>query len=295
MRILITGHNGQLGQALQEALRETGSHEVVGLSLPFDLAERTALTDWWHANGPFDRVIHCAAFTDVDGAEKQPDACRRTNVVATENLARLCSAGRIALLYISTDYVFTGNQIRVPLTPDAACTPAGVYATTKHDGELRVRDLCPDRHAIVRISGLFGPGGKNFVRAIVNALQGPQPELRVVDDQTCRVTYAPDLAAALARFIGAASTAAPTAPMPVGVFHAANQHSLTWHFFATAIRDLLGQRKPIAAVSSAELGRPAPRPVWSVFDTSAFDTVVGTPLPSWEDALERYLTREGWR
>jgi len=251
--------------------------------LPFDLADDSSLAAWLAHHGPFDRILHAAAFTDVDGAETNRDLCHRSNVQATANLATWCGREGVPLVYISTDYVFAGNTTRQPLPPDWECTPRGVYALTKWQGETRVRELCPRNHVIVRISGLFGPGGRNFVKAIVNALRGPQPEVRVVDDQTCRVTYAPDLARALAQLDGA-----------VGTYHAANAGALTWYEFALAIRDQLRSPKPMVPITSAELNRPAPRPVWSVFDTTSFDTAVGWPLPPWRDALARYMTAEGW-
>jgi dTDP-4-dehydrorhamnose reductase len=221
--------------------------------------------------------VHCAAWTDVDGCEADPERARRDNTVATSHVARAATATGASLLHISTDYVFDGDKDG-PYREDDATAPLGVYGRTKLDAEDAVRRQVP-RAWIVRTSWLFGPGGRNFVRTVAG-LTAERDEIRVVCDQFGSPTYAPDLAAALAAILERGR---------FGTYHVTNAGACSWFDLATAVRDRLGSACRVLPCTSAEYPRPARRPHNSVLD-GAFYRAQGLPAPRpWGCALDDYL------
>lgn len=283
MQILVTGASGQLGRAVvAEALRR-GSR-ALGLGhaeCPVDDAARVA--EAIAAARP-DYVVHCAAWTDVDGCEADPERADRINGQGTANVVAACRQLGCALAYVSTDYVFDGLGTR-PYRVDDPVGPRSAYGRSKRRGEEAVLAAVPGaRFWIVRTSWVFGPGGKHFPGAIAARARAGGP-LRVVDDQRGCPTYTPDLAAALLDL--------PHCDAAPGIWHACNEGAVTWHGFAEAIVSKLGLTLPVARISTAELGRPAPRPAYSVLDCSTLTRLRGRPLPAWDDALSRYLKEGG--
>ncbi len=226
-----------------------------------------------------DVVINAAAYTDVDACEQNQDLAESVNAAGPANLARACRDLGSRLIHISTDYVFDGRATR-PYRPDDPVAPINVYGRTKQHGEQRVRETLPD-HLIVRTSWLHAPHGKNFVNTILR-LAAQKPELRVVDDQVGCPTYAADLADALLTL--ARSDAR-------GTFHFCNAGVCSWYAFAREILRQAGLSTPVFPTTTADFPRPAPRPAYSVLDTSTFTQLTGQPPRPWQEALADSLRR----
>jgi len=227
-----------------------------------------------------DVVIHCAAYTDVDVCETQVDLAMRVNGLAPGYLAAASKRAGALLVHISTDFVFDGRAV-TPYLPDGAPNPLSVYGRSKLAGETAILESgC--RFLIVRTSWLFGLHGRNFVKAILKKAAAGEP-LRVVADQRGRPTYTVDLADGLIRLLAASAQ---------GIFHVANSGECTWHEFAVEIVRAAGHSTPVAAITSAELNRPAQRPAYSVLDLTSYEEATGHRPPDWRDALRRYLAEE---
>jgi dTDP-4-dehydrorhamnose reductase len=224
-------------------------------------------------------LINCAAWTDVDGAEAHEGAATQVNGAAVGALARLCHERGIFLVHYSTDYVFNGRATS-PYAVDTPRDPVNAYGRSKAAGEEALeRAGC--RHLLIRTSWLYAPWGKNFVRTMARLLKNPEAQLRVVNDQRGRPTSCELLALNSARLIDASAE---------GTFHLTDAGECTWHEFTLEIGRRVNPSKPVAACTSAEFGRPAPRPAYSVLDISRSEQVLGRLTP-WEDALADVLNR----
>jgi len=276
VKVLITGSAGMLGRAVVETVGE--SHEVVGVDLPDGDLTRTAdVAALFAAHSP-DWVIHTAAYTDVDGAESDAERAAAVNADATTNLADACNASGAGLTYVSTDYVFDGENPDGYLETSPR-NPLSVYGRTKADGEAAV-EVMTAPWQIVRTSWLFGPGPRNFVLTI-RRLLGERETLSVVTDQTGSPTYAPDLARVLDRLLIA---------RPTGVFHATNAGVCSWYEFAREIaRLLVADQERIGPCPSTAFPTAATRPACSVLRSRNLEIADCPPRPSWQDALGRYI------
>ena len=275
MRLLVTGSRGQLGRALERLAPGLG-HEFVGVDLPeLDITVADAVRRAVDAASP-DAIVNCAAYTAVDAAESDEAKASAVNGGAVSTLADIADRRGIVLLQISTDYVFDGTA-QTPIREDQETNPQSAYGRTKLAGEVAAARA--RRHLIVRTAWLYGEGS-NFVGAVRRQLDGGNRVLRVVADQAGCPTYAEDLASALLRLLGAGAE---------GVVHAVNSGSTTWHGFAREIVRLLGSDAEVVPISTAEMPRPAKRPAYSVLDTSRLATLIGAPLPPWQDGLDRHL------
>ncbi|MCS6770459.1 MAG: dTDP-4-dehydrorhamnose reductase [Kiritimatiellae bacterium] len=279
MRLAIVGGRGMLGRDLAEAARRRG-HEVEILSRPtFDIT----CPDRLAARLPeADVVVNCAAFTRVDDAEREREACRRVNAEGAGFLAHACAERGIYLIQISTDYVFDGEK-GAPYREDDPPRPLNWYGETKLEGEQRVLESGA-RTTIVRTQSLFGVGGRNFVQAILRQIENGRKELSVVHDQVSCPTYTRHLAEALLDL-------AALQP-PVRILHAAASGWCSWWEFA---REITARTRPEVRVlqrRAAELALPARRPAFSVLDTSALQRLIGRGLPHWRDGLDAYLAEE---
>ena len=273
MRILVTGAAGQLGRALASALTP---HEVRGLPrAALDIADRPAVDAALDAVRPH-LVINAAAWTDVDGAESDPQGAFRANATGPETLARATARHGIPLLHVSTDYVFGGEGSR-PLDEEAVPAPRSVYGRSKLAGEEAVRAHQP-RHFLVRTAWLYAAHGRNFPSTLL-ALAS-RPELRVVDDQHGSPTWAPHLAEAIGRLI---------ATERFGTWHLAGQGGTTWHGFARALLDGAGIRTPLVPVGTAAFPRPAPRPAYAVLTTRRDPPIL---LPPWEEGVAAWAAAQ---
>ena len=272
MRILITGANGQLGCDL---LRTLASHELVLMDLPaFDLTKPSC--EKQVASVQPDLVIHAAAYTDVDGAEHQPALAMAVNAQGTEWVARGAARAKARLIYISTDYVFDGAK-RTPYLENDPPNPLSAYGKSKLEGESRGLAHCPNA-LVVRTSWLYGTHGKNFVKTMMR-LAMEQPELRVVADQRGCPTNAADLAQALAQMLRVNIR---------GIVHATGTGDCTWYELAFAIVSAMGRQTPIHPITTAEAGRRAARPSYSVLANCVLRQS-GIALPHWRDSLIKFV------
>ncbi len=277
--LLVTGAKGQLGRALLRGAEARGL-SVVGVDLEeMPLDDRAAI----HAGVAAARprfVLHCGAITNVDGCEAEPLTAFRINGLATSWVAEAAAAAGAGLAYVSTDFVFDGEAQGAPYAVDAPVRPLSVYGASKRLGEEAVLAHARRDFYVVRTSWVFGPGGKNFPRAILNRARAGQP-LKVVTDQVGRPTMTHDLADALLDL-------AKLRPEG-GVYHAANEGQCSWHQFAADVLRAAGVEAEVGEQTAADLGLPAPRPAWSVLDTDKLAAVRGERLPRYTDALARHL------
>jgi dTDP-4-dehydrorhamnose reductase len=256
-RVLITGAGGQLGRALAEVFPDADARgrAELDVTVPFALEP------------PPDVVLHAAAWTDVDGAESDPAGAALANVAGTRNVAALGAP----VLYFSSDYVFDGSKGE-PYVESDQPLPISVYGRTKLDGEREV-----GQGWIVRSSWLFGATGHNFVRTMLR-LGAERDEVAVVDDQLGCPTYVGHLAEAVPALL----------ELPFGAYHVAAGGECTWAGFAEGIFEEAGLACRVRRITTAELGRPAPRPAYSVLRSEH----PGTPrLPHWREGLRECLAR----
>lgn len=279
MKVLVTGVKGQLGYDVLNELYKRG-HETVGVDIDeMDITDASSVCAVMEKVKP-DAVVHCAAWTAVDAAEDNEDKVRLVNSVGTENIAKECKKLGCKLMYISTDYVFDG-QGNEPW--DADCKnykPLNVYGKTKLEGELAVAETLK-KYFIVRIAWVFGKNGKNFIRTMLNAGK-MHDTIRVVNDQIGTPTYTFDLARLLVDMIETEK---------YGYYHATNEGGyISWYDFTKEIYRQAGYKTKVIPVTTEEYGlSKAARPFNSRLDKSKLIEKGFTPLPTWQDALSRYL------
>jgi dTDP-4-dehydrorhamnose reductase len=309
MKIFVTGVGGQLGHDVMNELAKRG-YEGIGTDIapeysgaadgsavtkmpyvPLDITDEAAVKNVLSEVQP-DVVVHCAAWTAVDLAEDadKADKVRAINVDGTRYIAESCKALDARMVYISTDYIFDG-QGETPWQPDCkAYAPLNVYGQTKLDGELAVAEAL-DKFFIVRIAWVFGTNGKNFIRTMLNVAK-THDTLKVVNDQIGTPTYTFDLARLLVDMIGTEK---------YGYYHATNEGGyISWYDFAVEIfrqaaelghSEYGSDRLTVLPVTTAEYGvSKAARPFNSRLDKSKLAEEGFTPLPTWQDALHRYLS-----
>lgn len=276
MKVFVTGVKGQLGY---DVMNELEKQELEGIGVDIDEMD---ITDADQVNKVIkeaapDAVIHCAAYTAVDAAEDNEEICRKVNAQGTENIAKVCEELDIKMMYISTDYVFNGQGER-PWEPDDEREPLNVYGQTKYEGELAIEEHVK-KFFTVRIAWVFGVNGKNFIKTMLN-LGKTHDHLTVVNDQTGSPTYTYDLARLLVDMIQTDK---------YGRYHATNEGLCTWYEFACEIFKQAGMDVSVAPVSSDEYPAKAKRPSNSRMDKSKLTANGFQPLPTWQDALSRYL------
>jgi dTDP-4-dehydrorhamnose reductase len=256
-------------------------HQVIPLKRSeVDITDSARLLRAFQEHHP-DVAIHAAAFTAVDECESHPEVAFQVNAEGTHNVALACQRLRTPLLYISTDYVFDGEKPE-PYVENDPPNPLNVYGRSKLQGERSVLELL-SRFWIVRISWLFGPLGKNFVRAILSQARNGSP-LRVVNDQVGAPTYTSDVAAKLEEIV--------TRGVP-GIYHATNQGTCSWFDFAREVLRQAGlQHVPISPVPTSVLDRPARRPKNSCLANVRLQESGLGFLPPWQDAVRRYFLRQ---
>lgn len=280
MRILVTGVKGQLGFDVVNELEKRG-HTAIGVDVDeMDITDAEAVEKEMKADD-LDAVIHCAAYTAVDAAEDNREICMRVNADGTRNIARVCKELGLKMVYISTDYVFDGKGER-PWEPDDARNPLNVYGESKYQGELAVEE-CLDKYFIVRIAWVFGVNGKNFIKTMLKLAENHK-EVNVVNDQTGSPTYTYDLAVLLVDMVETEK---------YGRYHATNEGLCTWYEFAKEIFRQAGLDVKVNPVSSEEFPAKAERPHNSRMDKSKLTDNGFALLPTWQDALKRYLKAIG--
>ena len=274
MRLLLTGAAGMLGHDVAGAAERAG-HDVTPLTRrDLDIRDAAAVRAGVAAASP-DAVINCAAWTDVDGAEAHEAEATALNGAAAGHVAAAAAAAGAFAVQVSTDYVFDGTA-RTPYLESAPTAPRSAYGRSKLAGELAVAELAPGAHAIVRTSWLFGAHGVNFV-ATMRRLARERDVLTVVDDQLGCPTFSGHLATALV-------TVAER--RLAGLRHVAGAGECSWYDLAAAAFAATGAEVALERGTTAALGRPAPRPAYSVLRSER----PGTPaLPPWREGLQAYL------
>lgn len=288
--ILLLGRNGQVGWELERALAPLGEVTALGRG-EADLADPDALRAAVRHHRPA-VVVNAAAYTAVDRAESEPDAAFAANAAAPEVLAEEAKRAGAFLVHYSTDYVFDGRKA-APYVESDATGPLNVYGRSKLAGEEAIRAVT-DEHLILRTSWVYGARGGNFLRTILRLLD-ERDELRIVADQEGAPTWSRMIAEATAAALARNGAARPR---HAGTFHLAAAGRTTWHGFATAIRDALGDAyrgKRIAALATEEYPTPAARPRRSVLDTARLEESFGIRLPAWDASLRLVLEEMGLR
>lgn len=277
MKVLVTGTKGQLGYDVVNELEKRG-HTAVAVDIEeMDITDAVSV-ERVITEAEVEAVIHCAAYTAVDAAEDNVEICRRVNAEGTENIAKVCKKLDLKMIYISTDYVFDGEGER-PWEPDDERHPLNVYGQTKYEGELAVEKYL-EKYFIVRIAWVFGVNGKNFIKTMLK-LSETHEELNVVDDQVGSPTYTYDLAVLLVDMVESDK---------YGRYHATNEGICTWYEFAKEIFRQAGVEVKVNPVTSDMFPAKAKRPKNSRMSKEKLDANGFHRLPTWQDALERYLS-----
>jgi dTDP-4-dehydrorhamnose reductase len=273
VRLLVTGAKGMLGHRVAAHARER-DHEVYVTDLPeLDLTDAQAVFDHIGDLEP-DAVIHCAAYTDVDGAEADEDLALRINMEAAGHVAAASGLNGAFVVALSTDYVFAGKGDQ-PYVESDRPSPRGAYGRTKMLGERAVQDVRTP-YAIARTAWLFGAGGKNFVDTML-ALGEQHDEVRVVHDQIGSPTWTGFLAPAVVEI---------AEQRRAGIHHLAGAGHCSWAELAAEAFRLASVECNVIPVSTAEFPLPAPRPAWSVLGSERDDAIL---LPPWQDHVRAYL------
>jgi len=284
--ILVTGAAGQLGTDVMSELKKRNM-EAIGIDktqepspclAELDVTDAEGVKAFFAANKP-QSVIHCAAYTAVDKAEDEPELCFNVNEQGTENLAVACKEVGAEMIYISTDYVF-GGEGDEPYETDAVKEPVSVYGKSKLAGEEAVLKHL-DKFYIVRISWVFGEHGNNFVKTMLR-LAGIVP-LSVVCDQVGSPTYTADLAVLLCDMVLSGR---------YGTYHATNEGFCSWAEFAEEIMTQSGTNCNINHITTEQYLTKATRPKNSRMSKASLDNSGFNRLPTWQDALKRYLSQE---
>ena len=276
MKIVVTGVNGQLGHDVIKELKSRGYQDIIGIDVDdLDITVQNHVVEFFKKNNP-DVIIHCAAYTAVDKAEDNKDICMKVNVNGTRNLVEQAKKYDAKFIYISTDYVFDGEN-KLSYEVNDQPNPQSVYGESKYLGELET--LKYDKHFIVRISWVFGKNGFNFVKTMLRL--GKEKEfLNVVNDQFGSPTYTADLSRLLVDLIKTDK---------YGIYHGTNEGICTWYEFTKEIFALAHINIPIHPIFTSDYPTKAKRPKNSVMSKSSLDENGFKRLPCWKDALKRYL------
>lgn len=275
MSTVLVSPDGMLGRAFERALRERGEPFAARAFPAIDLTRPETIV----LPPGTRRVINCAAYTDVDGAEANEAAATAINGEGVAHLAAACRAVGALLVHFGTDYVFDGAASS-PYPIEAPVAPATAYGRSKAQGERALKESGCE-HLYLRTSWLYAPWGKNFVRTIA-ALGKTKPELRVVDDQRGRPTSAEGLVRTTFELLDRGAR---------GFLHATDGGECTWFGFARAIVRGTGGTANVLPCTTAEHPRPAPRPAYSVLDVSRTEAILGRPMRPWPEALADVLGR----
>lgn len=289
MKILITGAKGQLGSQLMNILKSGMSElgpinsaykaaDIFGIDLEdLDITDISKVKEYIGSLKP-DIVINPAAFTNVDGCEKDSDLAFKVNALGARNLAIACEMIEAKLVHISTDYVFQGNGTE-PYSEYDLPDPVSIYGKSKLLGENYVRDFC-SRYFIVRIAWLYGYNGKNFVKTIMKAAK-EKGKLDVVDDQKGNPTNAEDLCYHILKLL---------LTEEYGIYHCTGEGQCSWYEFAKAIVEYANIPCKVNPITSENLQRAAKRPSFSSLDNRMLRATVGNEMRPWQEALKEFIS-----
>ena len=282
MKITVIGSRGQLGQDLTARLTGEG-HQVTGLThQQISIEDASSISDALAQTAP-ELVINTAAFNKVDLAESEPEVAYAINALGPRNLALYCEQHQIALMQISSDYVFGLDLSRDQAYREQdAPGPVSAYGLSKLAGEYFVRALCP-QHYVIRTCGLYGKAGKtgngNFVETMLRLGQ-ERDSLSIINDQHCTPTCTQDLSEALARLI---------VTEQYGLYHVTNRGQTTWYELARTLFEIAGIEVETQPITTEQYNAAADRPRFSVLDCSRIKQATRFEIPDWQTALENYI------
>ncbi len=279
MNILVTGANGQLGNCMRLAAKESSDNYIFTDVAELDITDAAAVEKAIIDNN-IKVIVNCAAYTNVDKAESDAAFAEKLNAEAVGNLAKAIRSTDGTLIHISTDYVFGGSQGNTPRTEDEPVNPTGVYGLTKLHGEQAIA-ASGCKALIFRTAWLYSEYGKNFVKTMLN-LTSTKPQLKVVFDQVGTPTYAQDLADAIFDIIENRKFEGFE-----GIYHYSNEGVCSWYDFTKLIAEIAGNNDcDIQPCHSDEFPSPVVRPSYSVLDKIKFKNTFGLSVPYWTDSLK---------
>jgi dTDP-4-dehydrorhamnose reductase len=281
MKILVTGYTGQLGHdVVLEGINR--GFDMIGIgSKDVDIRDQEAVYEYVKMIKP-NVIIHCAAYTSVDKAEDDQENCWNVNVLGTQSLAKAAKEINAKFMYISTDYVFSG-QGNLPYNESDRPSPIGYYGLTKLEGEKVVQSLL-DEWFIIRISWVFGLNGNNFVKTMLKLAESSN-ELNIVSDQVGSPTYTFDLSRLLLDIVQTNK---------YGIYHASNEGFCSWSEFAKEIFKLVNKEIKVNDILTEQYPTRAERPKNSQMSKQKLIEKGFAPLPSWQDSLKHYLVQLGY-
>lgn len=283
MKVIVTGANGQLGQAILQQIKQEGELHVVGLTRKeLDLSDLTHISHVLDELKP-DAIINCAAYTAVDLAEDEPEKANVINHLAVKTLGEWCKANAVKLIHLSTDYVFDGTETGAYLE-NMRSNPCNMYGQTKRDGEDALITLHAKNTWMVRTSWLFSAIGSNFYNTMVR-LGKQKTEIGVVSDQLGSPTYAVDLAKALLHLLKKET------PVPT-LYHFANEGTCSWFDFATEIMKANALGCKVNPILTVDYPTKAKRPANSEMSTQKFCNDFQWEIPTWQDAVKRCVASQ---
>ncbi len=275
MKILITGSDGMLGHDLADVLK--GKHELIlTTSKTLDITDKDHVIDFVSSQKP-DMLINAAAYTDVDGCEKNQELAYSVNGEGVRNLAMACKKIGCGLVHISTDYVFNGENTR-PWVEDDETGPISVYGKSKLEGEKAICEIL-DKYFILRTAWLYGVNGRNFPKTMLELAEN-HSKITVVYDEVGTPTYTLDLAQAISKLIETDC---------YGIYHLTNSGSCSWCEFARYIFEIAGADVEVVPVTADEFARPAPRPSYSVLENRNWVENGFEPLRNYTEAIKEYI------
>ena len=282
MNILVTGANGQLGNCMRNAAKDSQDNYIFTDVAELDITDAKAVADMVKDND-IKVIVNCAAYTNVDKAETDVALAEKLNAIAVDNLAQAVKANDGTLIHISTDYVFGGDPYNTPCREKQKGTPTGVYGLTKLHGEQAI-EASGCKALIFRTAWLYSEYGRNFVKTMLN-LTSTKSELKVVFDQAGTPTYAQDLADAIHYILENRKMDGNE-----GIYHYSNEGVCSWFDFTKAIAEIAGNTScDIQPCHSDEFPSPVKRPAYSVLDKTKFKTTFGLRVPYWTDSLKHCI------
>ncbi|MDR1781184.1 MAG: dTDP-4-dehydrorhamnose reductase [Tannerella sp.] len=279
--ILITGANGQLGNAIRRIAVERSDMEFYFTDIEdIDLCDKAQISGFV-ASRNIGYILNCAAYTAVDRAEDEPELCMRVNRDAVQNVGEVANAHNIKVIHISTDYVFDGSGKR-PYREDDKPNPQSVYGKSKLEGEKALLATCP-ASVVIRTAWLYSEYGNNFLKTMLR-LGSERPSINVVNDQIGAPTYAGDLAEAMLRIVESPVFIA-------GIFHYSNEGVCSWYDFAVRIMQMANLQCVVDPITTAEYPTRAKRPSYSVLSKEKIKQTYGVDVPAWETSLATAIKR----
>jgi len=285
-KILLTGSSGQLGQSIKEIVTDYPDYDFVFANRQqLDLSDAVSIATFFE-HQTFHVIINCAAHTDVDKAESEPELANQINHLAVQQLADIAKQKNTKLIHISTDYVFNGNQYRPYLETDSV-EPQGVYGKTKLSGEKTILNTLKNNAVIIRTSWVYSEYGNNFVKTMLRLGQ-ERDSLNVIFDQIGTPTYAKDLAKAIMSIVQGRMF--KQAVFTTNIVHFSNEGVCSWYDFAKSIFELANIQCHVNAIETQDYPTPAKRPHYSVLNKAKIKQIYFLAIPYWKDSLKQCVT-----